>query len=123
LVQKRGMRKDQSPGKLASSVGGHVAESQTIEEALKDEAKQELRIKSFAYRSIALFPYSSHLGNNQEIVTLFTGTYDGKVTPNLSELSWAAWFNFTGIARLAEQKPDLFAPSFLQDLKQFQKVN
>jgi len=123
LIQKRGRRKDQSPGKLASSVGGHVPADKTLEEALREEARQELGIESLTFSPVATFPYISKSGSNKEMVSLFTGTCEGQVVANPTELSWAAWFNFAGIVKLAEQKPDLFAPSFLEDLKQFQKIN
>jgi isopentenyldiphosphate isomerase len=117
IVQRRGLNKDSSPGKLSQSIGGHVGAGFSPEETLAKESREELGICPQLFRLITVFPYESNLKKNQEVVFLFSGTYGGPLYPNFTELEWAAYLSFNGIKALAQEEPQRFAPSFLQDLK------
>jgi isopentenyldiphosphate isomerase len=117
IVQRRGLNKDSSPGKLSQSVGGHVGAGFSPEETLAKQSREELGICPQLFRLKTVFPYKSNLKKNQEVVFLFSGTYGGPLYPNYSELAWAGYFNYQGIKALAQKEPQRFAPSFLQDLK------
>ncbi len=65
LLQKRSMNKDVAPGRWDTSVGGHVNEGESIQEALERETMEELGIKPeevrFLYTYIHTNPYESEL--------------------------------------------------------------
>jgi isopentenyldiphosphate isomerase len=122
IVQRRGLNKDSSPGKLSQSVGGHVGAGFSPEETLAKESREELGICPQLFRLMTVFPYESNMKKNQEVVFLFSGTYGGPLYPNFTELEWAAYLSFNGIKALAQEEPQRFAPSFLQDLKQLELV-
>jgi isopentenyldiphosphate isomerase len=117
LVQRRSRRKDSSSGKLAQSVGGHIARGVGTQATLVKECREELLIDLSDFSFLADFPYESSNGANKEFVYLFRGQHNGPFQPNYSELDWAAFFNLTDIRALAQSRSQLFSPSFLQDLQ------
>ncbi|MDE5706082.1 NUDIX domain-containing protein, partial [Muribaculum sp.] len=54
-LQKRAMTKDIQPGKWDTAVGGHVDFGESVDEALRREAREELVLTDF--ESCALPPY------------------------------------------------------------------
>ncbi len=117
LVQRRSRIKDSSGGKLAQSVGGHIAGRSDPQATLVKECWEELGVKLSDFSFLADFPYESSNGANKEFVYLFRGQHNGPFQPNSSELDWAAFFNLTDIRALAQSRSQLFSPSFLQDLQ------
>jgi isopentenyl-diphosphate delta-isomerase len=127
LLQKRGENKDSSPGKLSQSVGGHVAYranvslDELVAAAFAKEAQEELGIETLPdLKYFYWYPYESQGGKNREWVRLAVAEYNGKLTPNTSELLWVGWFDYQSICRLAATEQKLFAPSFLTDLELYQ---
>ena len=116
LGQRRSPKKRSSAGKISQSVGGHVKRHYTAERTLIEEADEELGVKLTDYQRVAQFPYSSNLGKNREIVTLFSGRHSGPFQINYSEVDWAEFFDPRLVAALSREAPKLFAPSFLTDL-------
>lgn len=119
LIQQRGDRKESSPGKLAQSVGGHVAAGEKTGETIVRECREELGIWLEHFGRVATYLYVSNSGKNQEFVHLFRGICAGPITPNFSELNWAAFFKLNDLKALAQAKPGLFSPSLLRDLSYF----
>lgn len=117
LVQRRGRRKDSSGGKLAQSVGGHIAKGSSPKATLIKESREELGIDLSDFSFLTDFPYESHNGANRERVFLFHGRHNGPIYPNYTELDWAAFFKPADIRSLAQTHSQLFSPSFLQDLQ------
>lgn len=46
LLQKRSLKKDNNPGKLAGAVGGHVSKGKDYQQAAKEELAEELGINA-----------------------------------------------------------------------------
>ncbi|MBI5416531.1 NUDIX domain-containing protein [Candidatus Poribacteria bacterium] len=77
FLQKRSMNKDVAPGKWDTSVGGHINQNETIEEALKRETKEELGIDiptpKFLYTYIHSNPHET------ELVYTYSYIYNGGI--------------------------------------------
>ncbi|MBI5196514.1 MAG: NUDIX domain-containing protein [Nitrospirae bacterium] len=84
ILQKRSMNKDVASGKWDTSVGGHVNQGESIEEALNREMEEELGIKArglnFLYTYIHSNPYET------ELVYTYSCRYDGKIHFNKDEI-------------------------------------
>ena len=75
LLQKRAGNKSIQPGKWDTAVGGHISAGETIEEALKKEAFEEIGLTGFNARLIGVYVWESEV--EKELVYLFV-TYDFK---------------------------------------------
>jgi isopentenyldiphosphate isomerase/intracellular septation protein A len=75
LLQKRPESKLIQPGKWDTAVGGHISAGETLEEALKKEAWQEIGLKNFSAKLHNVYKWESDV--EAELVYLFT-TFDSK---------------------------------------------
>ncbi len=75
LLQKRPESKLIQPGKWDTAVGGHVSAGETIEQALKKEAFEEIGLSAFSAKLNKVYKWESEIEN--ELVYLFT-TFDSK---------------------------------------------
>jgi len=73
LLQKRSENKLIQPGKWDAAVGGHITTGETLEEALKKEAYEEIGLKEFSARLQKTYKWESDV--EAELVYLFI-TYD-----------------------------------------------
>jgi len=76
FLQKRSMKKDVQPGKWDSSVGGHVAPGERVDEALRREAFEELGITIGEVVFVARYIWESPV--ERELVNSFI-TISGQV--------------------------------------------
>ena len=75
LLQKRPMSKQIQPGKWDTSVGGHITVGETLEQALKKEAFEEIGLVDFSVKMLKIYKWESDI--EAELVYLFT-TFDFK---------------------------------------------
>ena len=75
LLQKRPLSKQIQPGKWDTSVGGHISAGETLEQALKKEAFEEIGIVGFSAKLLKVYKWESEV--EAELVYLFT-TFDFK---------------------------------------------
>ncbi len=95
LLQRRALNKDTNPGKLDTSMGGHVRAGEEVGAALMREAREELDIDA----SGALFLYGYLFGNSfeTEYARCYRLTHRGKITADPEEISEVAFFTMQEI--------------------------
>jgi isopentenyldiphosphate isomerase len=69
LLQKRPVSKLIQPGKWDTAVGGHISAGETIEQALKKEAFEEIGLKDFSARLLGIYKWEPD--EEAELVYLF----------------------------------------------------
>lgn len=79
-LQRRPAWKDIQPGKWDTAVGGHVDLGESVEQALRREAREELGISDFTPQSVDHYVFESE--RERELVFTFRTVYDGPVTPS-----------------------------------------
>lgn len=75
LVQKRPKSKLIQPGKWDTAVGGHISAGETLEQALKKEAFEEIGLIDFSAKIVKTYKWESEV--EAELVYMFV-TYDFK---------------------------------------------
>ncbi len=75
LVQKRPMSKIIQPGKWDTAVGGHISAGETLDQALKKEAFEEIGLVDFSAKLVKTYKWESDV--EAELVYMFV-TYDYK---------------------------------------------
>lgn len=89
-LQKRSMKKDIAPGLWDTSVGGHVDYGESLLEAVKREAREELGVNSEQLTVNSglrfLFQYIWQSSRERELVTAFAITYEGELHPDHDEV-------------------------------------
>lgn len=73
-LQKRPMWKDIQPGRWDTAVGGHVDPDETIEAALRREAREELGIQDFIAEPLTSYIFRSD--RERELVNAFKTVID-----------------------------------------------
>ncbi len=84
FLQKRSMTKDLLPGMWDTSVGGHMALDEGVEEALKRETVEELGLTDLDFSFIRKYVWQST--REKELVYSFRGTAEGDPVINPDEI-------------------------------------
>jgi isopentenyldiphosphate isomerase len=92
LLQKRSASKDIQPGRWDTSVGGHLNYGETVEEALRREAREELGIEFFEPVFLRSYIFESDV--EREKVYAYQTVCDGPFVPDPAEVDeicfWSA---------------------------------
>jgi len=107
-LQKRPLHKDTQPGKWDTAVGGHVDCGETIPDALRREALEELNIHDFQPKTVARYVFESAV--EKELVHTFCAVYEGIIVPNPEELDGGRFWSPSEID--ANIGKGVFTPNF-----------
>ncbi|MDR2915804.1 MAG: NUDIX domain-containing protein [Tannerella sp.] len=113
-LQKRSMNKDIQPGKWDTAIGGHIDYGETVEEALRREAREELNITEFIPEKITSYIFESAI--EKELVNTFRTTYSGTMIPDCNELSDGRFWTIDEIT--LNLGKNIFTPNFENEFKQ-----
>ena len=108
FLQKRSLAKDIQPGKWDTAVGGHVDYGESIEEALRREAREELGIEGFEAELMARYVFESAI--EKELVHTYRTVYEGPFTPDKEELDDARFWRIDEIE--SQLGKGIFTPNF-----------
>ena len=94
-LQRRALSKDTNPGRWDTSVGGHVAASEPVADALGREAREELGIDATGARPLFAYLYRSRF--ESEYAHCFALAYDGPFRIDPVEIAEGRFFTFAEI--------------------------
>jgi isopentenyldiphosphate isomerase len=110
-LQKRSARKDVFPRRWDTAVGGHIACGESIEQALKREAQEEIGLSEFIPK--ALGTHTIDTPHESEFVYVFVTRHDTPLRPNPDELEDGRFWTRDAIE--ASLGTGVFTPNFEKD--------
>jgi len=121
LLQKRSQKKKLWPGFWSNTCCSHPKPGETYLQAGKRRLKEELGftcplkfLLKFQYRAVY-----QDLGSENEICAVLLGEDDGRVRPNLEEVTAVRWLDFNQLKRELKAKPKVFTPWLRKELSLF----
>lgn len=119
LLQKRPLDKQIQPGKWDTAVGGHISAGETLEQALRKEAFEEIGLREFSAKLQKVYKWESEV--ETELIYLFT-TYDfknyGIQSDEVEELRF--WTKKQVERNLGK---GIFTPNFEQEFQMLKELN
>jgi 16S rRNA (adenine1518-N6/adenine1519-N6)-dimethyltransferase len=116
LLQKRSPWKDRHPLLWDSSAAGHVEANEQYDETAARELDEELGVTA-QLRLIGKLPASGETG--QEFITVYCAEHDGPFRYPVEEISAVEFFPVDIVERWVTNKPEDFAPGFLESWRLF----
>jgi isopentenyldiphosphate isomerase len=113
LLQKRSGVKDIQPGRWDTSVGGHVDVGETIEQALRREAREELGIREFQPVFVRSYVFESDI--ERELVYSYKVVYEESVAFDVSEIDAVRFWTGEEIRESLGQ--GVFTPNFEEEFR------
>ncbi len=118
FLQKRSAVKDLYPGKWDTAVGGHIASGESVEQALRREAMEELGVE--VSRASPLFRYIMRNAYESELVHSFKMNYNGPFKLNKDEVEEGRFWNIFEIKKLLGR--NVLTPNFEQEFAMLEKT-
>lgn len=112
FLQKRSETKDIQPGKWDTSVGGHVSPGESILEAVKREAEEELGLKDFEPIFETRYIWESE--RERELVSSFSVITENLPVTNPDEISEGRFWDINEIK--TKLGKGVFTPNFEHEL-------
>ena len=116
LLQKRSRWKDRHPLLWDSSAAGHVEANEQYDETANRELDEELGVTALL-RPIGKLPASEKTG--QEFIVVYRGIHNGPFSYPSEEISAVEFFPVDIVNRWVANKPEDFAPGFLESWRLF----
>ena len=108
FLQKRSIKKDIQPGKWDTSVGGHIAPGETIEDALLREAREEIGLRNFQPQFINKYVWESLW--EKELVFSFVTVSDFRPVIDRDEIDEGKFWSIDEVRRTIGK--GIFTPNF-----------
>lgn len=121
IIVKRSKNKRSWPNRLDLATCGNVNCSESYDEAIKREIKEELGIDCELKFVDKVY---NEVEENGKKVRYFTGVYKGQTdqTPKLcDELLELRFVPVKDLSLMMDEDPDKFSPSFVREFKEFEK--
>lgn len=112
FLQKRPEWKDIQPGKWDTSVGGHVDLGESVETALRREAREELGIENFTPEPLKHYVFESD--REKELVFSYKTVHDSPINPG-AELDGGRFWTMDEIRK--EMGKGVFTPNFENEFR------
>jgi isopentenyldiphosphate isomerase len=112
-LQKRAMTKDIQPGRWDTAVGGHIDYGETVEQAMRREAREELGLTDFEMTALPAYVFRSD--RERELINPFIAKIPAEIIPNPDpvEISEGRFWTISEID--AAIGKDIFTPNFEQE--------
>ena len=111
-LQRRPLWKDIQPGRWDTAVGGHVDLGESVDMALRREAREELGLEGFVAEPLSTYVFESV--RERELVYTFRTTWDGPVCPS-DELDGGRFWTPDEIRH--QLGKGVFTPNFESELR------
>lgn len=111
-LQRRPLWKDIQPGRWDTAVGGHVDLGESVDMALRREAREELGLEGFVPEPLDTYVFES--ARERELVYTFRTTWDGPVCPS-DELDGGRFWTPDEIRQ--QLGKGVFTPNFESELR------
>ena len=111
-LQRRPLWKDIQPGRWDTAVGGHVDLGESVDMALRREAREELGLEGFVAEPLDTYVFES--ARERELVYTFRTTWDGPVCPS-DELDGGRFWTPDEIRQ--QLGKGVFTPNFESELR------
>ena len=92
FLQKRTMNTSIQPGKYDAAVAGHVRFGETVEDAVRREAREELNLSGFDFFQVDRTMFYGE--TTTAMMFIFVAVVDGEIKPDAKETAGGGFFDF-----------------------------